>query len=99
MRSPCWSPEPNLTARFTAARQVARTTWGLSRLVAATYQAFLKLLRAGGTGGLSTSAQDRWKTLAGKPPVAPARCPQTAAEGGRVRRLVACRRTQADTRP
>jgi hypothetical protein len=41
-----WSAEETLTARFTAARQIALTTLGLGGLVAATYQAFLKLLRA-----------------------------------------------------
>src|SRR4051812_49425484 len=41
-----WSAEETLTARFTAARQIALTTLGLDALTAATYQAFLKLLRA-----------------------------------------------------
>jgi Transposase DDE domain len=40
-----WSAEETLTARFTAARQIALTTLGLDALTAATYQAFLKLLR------------------------------------------------------
>src|SRR3954468_16866780 len=41
-----WSAEETLTARFTAARKIALTTLGLDALTAATYQAFLKLLRA-----------------------------------------------------
>jgi Transposase DDE domain len=41
-----WSAEETLTARFTAARKIAITTLGLGGLTAATYQAFLKLLRA-----------------------------------------------------
>jgi hypothetical protein len=41
-----WSVEETLTARFTAARKIAITTPGLGGLTAATYQAFLELLRA-----------------------------------------------------
>lgn len=41
-----WSDEPTLTARFTAARKVAIRAFGLDGRTAATYQAFLKLLRA-----------------------------------------------------
>jgi hypothetical protein len=41
-----WSAEETLTARFTAARKVALAALGLEALTAATYQAFLKLLRA-----------------------------------------------------
>ena len=41
-----WSAEPTLTARFVAARKIALATLGLDALTAATYQAFLKLLRA-----------------------------------------------------
>jgi hypothetical protein len=41
-----WSAETTLTARFAAARKIALVTLGLDALTAATYQAFLKLLRA-----------------------------------------------------
>lgn len=41
-----WSAEETLTARFAAARRVALATLGLDAPTAATYQAFLKLLRA-----------------------------------------------------
>lgn len=41
-----WSDEPTLVARFQAARKIARLAPGLDADPAATYQAFLKLLRA-----------------------------------------------------
>ena len=41
-----WSAEAALTERFTAARKIVVVTLGLRTLTAATYQAFLKLLRA-----------------------------------------------------
>lgn len=41
-----WSDEPTLVARFRSARQIARLALGLDADPAATYQAFLKLLRA-----------------------------------------------------
>jgi DDE family transposase len=41
-----WSGEAALTARFTWARKIAVVALGLSALTAATYQAFLKMLRA-----------------------------------------------------
>jgi hypothetical protein len=41
-----WSDEATLVDRFAAARKVAMTALGLEAAVAATYQAFLKLLRA-----------------------------------------------------
>ena len=41
-----WSAEAALTERFTAVRQIAVVALGLSTLTAATYQAFLKRLRA-----------------------------------------------------
>jgi hypothetical protein len=41
-----WSDEPTLVARFRAARKIARLALGLDAEPAATYQAFLKLLRA-----------------------------------------------------
>jgi hypothetical protein len=41
-----WSAEATLIERFTAARRVALVALGLDALTAATYQAFLKLLRA-----------------------------------------------------
>lgn len=41
-----WSAETTLIERFTAARKIALVSLGLDALTAATYQAFLKLLRA-----------------------------------------------------
>jgi Transposase DDE domain len=41
-----WSTEETLTARFAAARKIARATLGLAAPTAMTYQAFLKVLRA-----------------------------------------------------
>ena len=41
-----WSDEATLLDRFAAARQVATAALGLEAQAAATYQAFLKLLRA-----------------------------------------------------
>lgn len=41
-----WSGEAALTERFTWARKIAIVTLGLGALTAATYQAFLKMLRA-----------------------------------------------------
>ncbi len=41
-----WSAEATLIERFTAARRIALVSLGLDALTAATYQAFLKLLRA-----------------------------------------------------
>ncbi len=41
-----WSAETTLIERFTAAREIALVTLGLDAPTAATYQAFLKLLRA-----------------------------------------------------
>jgi hypothetical protein len=40
-----WSDEPTLTRRFTKARQIAIEMLGLTPLTAATYQAFLTMLR------------------------------------------------------
>src|SRR3954454_23082557 len=41
-----WSAEATLIERFAAARQIALVSLGLEASPAATYQAFLKLLRA-----------------------------------------------------
>src|SRR5947209_3821327 len=41
-----WSGEAALTERFESARKIAIRTFGLGELTAATYQAFLKMLRA-----------------------------------------------------
>src|SRR4051794_4357216 len=41
-----WSDEATLVDRFAAARKVATAALGLGAATAATYQAFLKLLRA-----------------------------------------------------
>lgn len=49
-----WSAEATLVERFTAARRIALVTLGLDAPTAATYQAFLKLLRAR-TAALATA--------------------------------------------
>jgi hypothetical protein len=41
-----WSAEETLTDRFVAARKIAIEALGLGDLIAQTYQAFLKMLRA-----------------------------------------------------
>ena len=57
-----WSAEATLTTRFVAARKITLVTLGLDALTAATYQAFLKLLRTWTTAlamALTVALRDR----------------------------------------